>query len=139
MSSSLALNQLGLPVGLQLELLLGPAPGQLSLLLLLHLRRNRIVLELPTSAVPAQMLVLGPAWLTWALPAAFPLGPTLMQRSAAADPAVPLRLPALLLLLIATLTPAVAQSGQAAGLLWLLPAVRLLQKAVQLGHRQQID
>ncbi len=39
MSSNLALNQLGLPMILQLKLLLGPAPGQLSLMWLLHLRR----------------------------------------------------------------------------------------------------
>ena len=51
-SSSLALSQLGPPMILQLELLLGPASGHLSLLLLLHLRRNPAVLDTPTSAVP---------------------------------------------------------------------------------------
>ena len=127
MSSSLALSQLGLPMVLELELL----GGQLSLLLLLRLRRNRTVLEILTSAVPFSMLVLGLAWLTQALPVASPLRPTPVQRSAAADLAVLLRLLALMLLLMTTLTAAVAQSREAAGL-W------LLQRAAQLGHRRQI-
>lgn len=82
--------------------------------------------------------MLVPPRLTRAHPAASTLVPTLVQRSATADPALPLRLPALMLLLAASLTAAVGQSGEATGLLWPLPAVRLLQKAVQSGRRRQI-